>query len=94
MNQNAIFTECFSNPESEELYNDGWSDEPEVSVYYEIGFLCGGCNHYASFNENYGLCKNELSRHYLETIIKDFTCGEVSPVEFNAMQEQEKEGEG
>lgn len=73
-NRNVIVTVGFSNSESEKRYRNQWPGEPELYAQYHGGDQCGGCTFFAPFNEDYGLCCNERSRHFTETVFEHFTC--------------------
>ncbi|MCX6984375.1 MAG: hypothetical protein NT118_06420 [Lentisphaerae bacterium] len=83
MNKNAIFTKGFSNPDSEALYKEGWPGEPLVAALFHQGWQCGGCDFFALFNEDYGLCFNSKSRHHTETVFEHFTCREIARTEWD-----------
>jgi hypothetical protein len=74
MNKNIIISDQWSNIEAKHLYESGWIDEPALNRQYENGEQCGGCSFYAPFNADYGLCCNNESRHWLETLFEHFTC--------------------
>ena len=74
MNLNTIRQDGFSNPDSEQLYKNGWPDEPHLAEQCEDGGQCGACSFYAPFNDDWGLCCNSKSQHHLETVFEHFTC--------------------
>lgn len=75
MNSNRIVTDRFSNPESQKMYQEHWSEEPETYTgLYQEGYQCGGCAFFAPFNPDWGLCCHPDSRHHLETVFEHFTC--------------------
>lgn len=74
MNNNKIFTDGFSNPQSYQRYSKNWPGEPDIAKKCLNGFQCGGCGWFATFNEDWGLCHCKRSRHYLETVFEHFTC--------------------
>lgn len=75
MNQNRITTTDFSNPESKALYHQDWHGEDGSRPQHERGQQqCGECAFFAPFNEDYGLCCNNASRHMTETVFEHFTC--------------------
>jgi hypothetical protein len=74
MNKNLVRTGNFSNSASETLYKEQWQEERQCREQYLTGLQCGGCSFFAPFNADWGLCCNEKSRHYLETIFEHFTC--------------------
>jgi hypothetical protein len=76
MNKNTIITEAFSNPESEQRYRDQWPDDPALLAQHDDGQQCGGCTFYAPFNADYGLCCQQESPHYTETVFEHFTCSQ------------------
>lgn len=73
-NRNQIVTLGFSKKSSEQVYRLDWPDEPLTSALYHHGWQCESCNFYAEFNHDYGLCCQQGSRHYLETVFEHFTC--------------------
>ena len=73
-NRNLIWTEGFSNPETENLYSSGFKGKPELKKLYDNGWQCGGCGFYAELNDDWGLCFNSKSVHKLETVFEHFTC--------------------
>ena len=73
-NANSIQTSGFSNKASASLYQSHWPADPEARELYKRGRQCGGCSSYAPFNEDWGLCCQQRSRHFLETIFEHFTC--------------------
>ncbi len=74
MNTNIIKTDGFSCPESEALFNSGFSSDPEARRVHEAGGQCGACSFFAPFNDDYGLCCHHASRHLTETVFEHFTC--------------------
>ncbi|MBI5474817.1 MAG: hypothetical protein HY961_20950 [Ignavibacteriae bacterium] len=74
MNKNSIITETWSNSDSEKMCLNGWPDDPGMKERYKEGEQCGGCSYFAPFNADYGLCCNQKSRHYLETVFEHFSC--------------------
>jgi hypothetical protein len=74
MNANKIITNAWSNPQSQQLMELHWPDEPGLRVLYANGDQCGGCSFFADFNEDWGLCCHAESRHHLETVFEHFTC--------------------
>jgi len=74
MNNNRIVTDTWSDEGSERLYMEQWPNDPGLFDRYEEGEQCGGCAFFAPFNEDYGLCCYERSRHHLETVFEHFTC--------------------
>lgn len=73
---NTIRTDGFSNPVTEQMYRDGWPQEPRLlHLIREEGRQCGGCSFFAPFNADYGLCCNAESRHHLETVFEHHGCG-------------------
>jgi len=74
MNLNQIVTTNWSNPQSEQLYQLRWPDEPDVRTACEEGQQCGGCSFFAEFNADWGLCCHAQSRHFLETVFEHFVC--------------------
>lgn len=73
-NQNTIVTDRWSNPTAERLYVTKWPDELVCQMQYEEGRQCGGCSYFAPFNQDWGLCCHQVSRHHLETVFEHFTC--------------------
>ena len=78
MNTNRIKTDGFSNPDSEQLMNQQWPDEPELAVQQNEGGQCGACSFFAPFNLDWGLCCHPNSRHHLETVFEHFTCASLA----------------
>ncbi len=74
MNENKLITDHFSNPDSQQLYFEKWPAEPQCRNLYESGQQCGGCSFFAELNFDYGICCNQNSRHYTETVFEHFTC--------------------
>lgn len=73
-NENRIKTDGFSSSTSQQLYSDGWPDEPECKAKYASGEQCGGCSFFAPLNFDYGVCCHQSSRHFTETVFEHFTC--------------------
>ena len=73
-NLNKIVTDDWSDPASRALYEAQWPHEPKCLLAYQEGRQCGGCNFFAPFNVDWGLCANPASRHRLETVFEHFTC--------------------
>ncbi|MGA2080305.1 MAG: hypothetical protein ABSH53_06805 [Holophaga sp.] len=73
-NRNIIFTSGWSNPDSEALYRHDWQGEPKTAAMHFSGRQCHLCRHYAVFNADWGLCCNQNSRHFTETVFEHFTC--------------------
>lgn len=73
-NQNHIVTEGWSNPDSQARYVHGWLGEPKSAEQYRTGHGCLGCSSFAAFNADWGLCCNQDSRHFTETVFEHFTC--------------------
>ncbi len=71
---NTIKTDTWSNPAAEDWFDNKWEGEPEILNLFEEGSRCIRCVHFQAFNENWGLCFQKASRHYLETIFNSFTC--------------------
>jgi hypothetical protein len=78
MNENRIVTGTWSNEASRALYEQGWPDHRELRTLYEEGSQCGGCSFFAPFNASWGLCANERSPCYLETVFEHYVCGEYA----------------
>ena len=74
MNANTIVTEGWSNQKSRLLFAKGWRKERALKSQYMHGEQCGGCSFFAQFNQDWGLCCNPQSRHWLETTFEHFTC--------------------
>jgi len=74
MNTNLVVTDNWSNPESEDLYNERWPDESSMLVKQEKGEECRTCSFWARLDPEWGLCANPKSRHRLETVFEHFTC--------------------
>jgi hypothetical protein len=73
-NDNRVRTSGFSCRASEKRFRAQWPDEPALRAQYLAGRQCGGCAFYAPFNEDWGLCCHDRSRHHLETVFEHFTC--------------------
>lgn len=73
-NQNLIYLDRWSNPETAALYKRQWPAQPELLRQHENGDQCGGCSFFAAFNSDWGLCCQAESRHHLETVFEHFTC--------------------
>lgn len=76
MNQNQIIPNCWSNPDSQRLYEQRWPDDTTCEQYYEAGRQCGGCAFFAAFDSDWGLCAFRDSPHFLETVFEHFTCAQ------------------
>jgi hypothetical protein len=75
MNENHITTSGFSNPKSQQAYQDAFKDDPSLfKRVVEDCEQCGGCAFFAPFNPDFGLCCNEESKHWLETVFEHFGC--------------------
>jgi hypothetical protein len=74
MNGNRIVTDTWSNPESRRLYEERWPNDAVLDVANRDGSQCGGCAFFAPFNDDWGLCANQRSGHYLETVFEHFAC--------------------
>ena len=74
MNTNVLHTSGFSNPESQELYEQQWPRAPAVRKMYNEGQQCGGCSFFAPFNSDWGLCCHPRSPHLTETVFEHFCC--------------------
>ncbi len=77
MNQNLIITDEFSNPDSEMEYLSDYPLDAKARANAEQCWQCGGCSYFSPFTTSYGLCHNQNSRHYLETVFEHFTCAVI-----------------
>jgi hypothetical protein len=73
-NDNRVRTDSYSNLASYRLFEENWPNDPKSRKLYRIGFQCGGCSFFASFNKDWGLCCNLKSHHFTETVFEHFTC--------------------
>jgi|JFJP01.1.fsa_nt_gi hypothetical protein len=73
-NQNHILTEGWSNSDSEASYVHQWPGEPKTAEQYHTGRGCLSCSRFATLNADWGLCCNQESRHFTETVFEHFTC--------------------
>lgn len=73
-NENRIVTETWSNISSKIMFDSRWREDERCRIMCEQGYQCGSCSFFAPFNADWGLCCNEESRHFLETIFEHFTC--------------------
>jgi hypothetical protein len=73
-NQNLIYVDRWSNPETQAIYERLWPDQPELKLQHANGEQCGSCSFFAAFNSDWGLCCHADSRHHLETVFEHFTC--------------------
>ena len=73
-NTNSVETQNWSNPNSQYFFENGWPNDPGLFDKYQQGIQCGSCSFFASFNDHWGLCCFEKSRHFKETIFEQFTC--------------------
>jgi hypothetical protein len=75
-NTNRIVTSDFSNADSKSLYEKKWPENPVVAEKHRMGEQCGACACFGELNEDWGICCNRKSQHYLETTFEHFTCAE------------------
>lgn len=73
-NTNQFVSDNWSNPAAEDLFKQQWGGKTKIKKLHKAGNTCQKCAHYKALNENWGLCFQQESNHYLETIFKDFTC--------------------
>ncbi len=74
MNRNVIVTDHWSKVATRHLFDANWPDDPVSRKQHEDGQQCGGCSYFTPFNDDFGLCSHQKSRHHLETVYEHFTC--------------------
>ena len=74
VNKNRLVTSSWSCQASAEQYQKNFSDWSKADREKLQRSDCASCKYLLPFNEDWGLCNNENSPIYLQTIFEHFKC--------------------